>query len=373
MLFPLPPFRMMLPAIPIAAGSPFIDYDSNFSWIDDIPPGGAVIMTPRLGRACYGNRPCRGPYFQLASLIGRDDLTGQYWREPFVADGIRNGRGFRSYHARAVVPGRVGIPREDRREQKQSDYQSLFHVVHLPSKILNFAALIGASSCSDPAHGLDSPTVMNDFNIVVLISGRGSNLKALIEQAKYYRVSAVVSNNPEAGGLAYAAQAGIPTYSFSRSDYPSLKAFKQTIFEKTAALKPDAVALAGFMQVIQPEFVRSFYGRMLNIHPSLLPAYPGLDTHARVIAAGERLHGCTVHFVDAGVDTGPIIAQAACELTAEDTEHSAADKVLCWEHKLYPWAANCLARGEVRLGGGKVERTARALEEAVQLGFLIPA
>ena len=211
-----------------------------------------------------------------------------------------------------------------------------------------------------------------DFNVLVLISGRGSNLKSLIDRAEAYRVSAVVSNNPEAGGLQYARDAGIPAYPFARSEYASLSAFKEAIFRKVADLNPNLIALAGFMQVIQPEFVTAFSGRMINIHPSLLPSYPGLDTHKRVVAAKEPVHGCTVHFVDTGVDTGPIIAQARCELCPDDTEESAAAKVLRREHELYPWVVNGIARRTIAFEHGRVRLDDSARAEAHSRGFTLP-
>jgi len=212
-----------------------------------------------------------------------------------------------------------------------------------------------------------------DFRVLVLISGRGSNLKALIEQASAYRVAAVLSNNPEAGGLHYAREAGIPEFAFDRRDYPSLAALKHAIFARTEEISPDLVALAGFMQVVQPEFVRAYKGRMVNIHPSLLPKHPGLDTHRRVLAAGDTRHGCTVHFVDAGVDTGPLIAQAQCEICSGETEESAASKVLAWEHRIYPWVLNSIARGGIRLGANGVEADDQARDDARARGFILAA
>ena len=209
--------------------------------------------------------------------------------------------------------------------------------------------------------------------VAVFISGRGSNLKSLLENQLHYRIWAVISDNPDAPGLSFAATMGVGTYAFDRSQFPNRAAFKSAIYEKLAELKPDLVALAGFMQIVPESVVREWMGRLVNIHPSLLPAYPGLDTHRRVLEAGERIHGCSVHFVDAGVDTGPIIAQAACEVLSSDDEQLLAARVLRYEHQIYPWVLNNLAAGKIELRGSAPYYDRLVMEEAARLRFSLPA
>jgi formyltetrahydrofolate-dependent phosphoribosylglycinamide formyltransferase len=186
----------------------------------------------------------------------------------------------------------------------------------------------------------------------VLISGRGSNMAALIEAARApdypAEIALVLSNRADAAGLAHAAAAGIATAviesrGFGRDREGFERAMQAALVRHGIAL----VALAGFMRVLTPWFVAQWEGRMLNIHPSLLPAFPGLDTHARALAAGVRLHGCTVHLVSAGVDEGPILAQAAVPVRDDDTEATLAARVLAEEHRLYPaiLARIAVARG----------------------------
>ncbi len=194
----------------------------------------------------------------------------------------------------------------------------------------------------------------------VLISGRGSNLAALIAaaQAPAYpaALTLVVSNEPAAGGLAHAAAAGIPTAVVSHRDRP--KADFEAALE--AALQRsgiELIALAGFMRVLSAAFVQRWSGRLVNIHPSLLPAFPGLDTHAQALAAGVRLAGCTVHFVSAAVDGGPIIGQAAVPVRPDDTADSLAARVLAAEHRLYAACLAQVAGGHIRLQAGRVAWT----------------
>ncbi|WP_338661348.1 phosphoribosylglycinamide formyltransferase [Pararoseomonas sp. SCSIO 73927] len=193
----------------------------------------------------------------------------------------------------------------------------------------------------------------------VLISGRGSNLGALIEAARRpdypAELALVLSNRADAAGLDRARAAGIPTAvvesrPFGR-DRAGFEAAMQRVLDG-AGIR--LIALAGFMRVLTEGFVSAWDGRMLNIHPSLLPAFPGLDTHARALAAGVRLHGCTVHFVTPGVDEGPIIAQAAVPVLPEDDEAALAARVLAQEHRLYPAALAWAASGAARLEGGRV-------------------
>jgi phosphoribosylglycinamide formyltransferase 1 len=213
---------------------------------------------------------------------------------------------------------------------------------------------------------------MSFFKIAVLISGRGSNLSSLIDNAQHYQVTAVISNNTTAPGLAIAERAGIPTYAFSEASFSSKCEHKFAVFSALADCAPDLVALAGFMQIVPREVVAKYFGSMVNIHPSLLPAYPGLDTHKRALAAGESIHGCTVHFVDGGVDTGPVIAQAKCQCCPADSEEQLASRVLSYEHRLYPWVVNGLACGGIRFESGKVVYDRAAIEEARKHQFLLP-
>lgn len=199
-------------------------------------------------------------------------------------------------------------------------------------------------------------------NVVCLISGRGSNLAAILRAARQERwsetvgarVAAVISNRAEAPGLAVAAQEGVPAAVVPSASYPTREAFEAALVERIDAHAPHLVVLAGFMRVLTPRFVARYEGRLINIHPSLLPAFPGLATHRRALAAGVRVHGCTVHFVDRDVDAGAIVAQAAVRVRHDDTEESLAERVLQQEHRLLPSSIRALLTGAVRLEGGRV-------------------
>jgi len=210
-----------------------------------------------------------------------------------------------------------------------------------------------------------------ELNVVVLISGRGSNLLTLISAAVSYRVTAVVSDRVDAPGLEYARSAGILTHVIPREAYPSRAKHRAALQALVASLTPDLIALAGFMQILPPPFIRAFAGRIVNIHPSLLPAWPGLDTHARVLAAGETRHGCSVHLVDEGVDTGAVIAQAALTCSSADTPRGLAERVLVLEHRLYPWVVSAVARGHITLAPGLVRCSPAARDEAAREGFTL--
>lgn len=210
-----------------------------------------------------------------------------------------------------------------------------------------------------------------DLDIVVLISGRGSNLKSLIDKAKSYSIKAVISNKPDAPGLGFAREAAIPAFAFDRRDYGSVKEQKQAIWKKIEELSPGLVALAGFMLIVDAEFIERCSGRIVNIHPSLLPAYPGLDTHRRVLDAKEARHGCSVHYVDGGVDTGPLIAQAQCDCSEGDDVEKLSSRVLALEHELYPWAIDAIARKLIWLENGAVKYSPDARLEAAERGFRI--
>ncbi|MBC9209982.1 phosphoribosylglycinamide formyltransferase [Roseomonas aerophila] len=199
----------------------------------------------------------------------------------------------------------------------------------------------------------------------ILISGRGSNMAALLaaaaDPAYPAEIALVLANKPAAGGLARAAEAGIPTAVVeSRAFGRDRAGFEMAMEAELAKHGVELIALAGFMRVLTEGFVGRWAGRMINIHPSLLPAFPGVDTHARALAAGVRFHGCTVHLVTPGVDEGPIIAQAAIPVLADDTEDSLGARVLEQEHALYPAALALVAGGRVRVEGDRavIERPA---------------
>ena len=188
--------------------------------------------------------------------------------------------------------------------------------------------------------------------LVILISGRGSNMQAMVEAG--LPVAAVISNRADAAGLAYAAGRGIATAVVPHRDYATREAFDAALAQAIDAFRPDLVALAGFMRVLTGDFVLHYQGRLLNIHPSLLPAFPGLDTHARALAAGVKLHGCSVHFVTAELDHGPIVIQAAVPVLPHDDEARLAARVLAEEHRIYPQAARWFLDGKLVIDGGVV-------------------
>ncbi len=191
----------------------------------------------------------------------------------------------------------------------------------------------------------------------VLISGRGSNLQALIDAAAApdypAEIVLVLSNRPDAKGLERAAAAGIPTSVVPHRDYETRAAFEAALTEVLSEAGAELVCLAGFMRVLTEAFVGRWQGRLVNIHPSLLPAFPGLDTHARALAAGVKLHGCSVHLVSAEVDEGPIIGQAAVPVLPGDDEAALAARVLEAEHRLYPLCLGLLAADRVRIEGSR--------------------
>ena len=200
--------------------------------------------------------------------------------------------------------------------------------------------------------------------IVVLISGQGSNLDAIARASEAEdwpgRVVAVISNRPDARGLVSAQARGIATEVLDHKAFADRAAFDAALAQAVDRHEPDLVVLAGFMRILTPEFVGRYDGRMLNIHPSLLPAFTGLNTHRRAIEAGCKLAGATVHFVSAEIDHGPIVAQAAVPVLADDDETSLAARVLAAEHVLYPRAVGWFVRGELRLRDGRVAHTGDA-------------
>jgi phosphoribosylglycinamide formyltransferase-1 len=188
--------------------------------------------------------------------------------------------------------------------------------------------------------------------IVVLISGRGSNMLALLEAG--LPVNAVISNRADAGGLAAAAARGIATRVVEHRAHPTREAFDAALAAAIDAFAPRLVALAGFMRILTPGFVERYQGRLLNVHPSLLPAFSGLHTHERALAAGVKVHGCTVHFVTPALDHGPIVAQAAVPVRPGDDAAALAARVLKQEHIVYPRAVRWFLEGRFDLRNGVV-------------------
>jgi phosphoribosylglycinamide formyltransferase-1 len=194
---------------------------------------------------------------------------------------------------------------------------------------------------------------MTRRRVAILISGRGSNMNALIDAARAdtypAEIALVLSNRPEAAGLERAKANGIATEAIVSKGFPSREAFDEALDARLRAAGIELICLAGFMRILSAKFVDAWRNRLINIHPSLLPLFPGLDTHARALAAGVRIHGCTVHFVRAEVDSGPIIAQAAVRVVAADTAETLANRVLAVEHETYPFALSLVAGDKARV------------------------
>jgi phosphoribosylglycinamide formyltransferase, formyltetrahydrofolate-dependent len=194
--------------------------------------------------------------------------------------------------------------------------------------------------------------------LAILISGRGSNMAALIDAVRTGEIDAaigvVISNRPDAAGLKIAAAAGVATAIVDHRAFGERAEFEHALTAAIDAASPDLVVLAGFMRVLSPAFVTRYAGRLLNIHPSLLPAYTGVDTHRRALADGVRIHGCTVHFVTADVDCGPIVAQAAVTVQPDDDEATLAARVLAAEHRLLVGAVRWFCADRLTLDGARV-------------------
>ena len=184
-------------------------------------------------------------------------------------------------------------------------------------------------------------------SIVLLISGRGSNMEAIFNAALPLNIKAVISNRPDAGGLATASQRGVATCVVDHKAHPTRQAFDTALAELIDQFAPDYIVLAGFMRVLTEAFVERYPKRIVNIHPSLLPAFPGLHTHQRALAGGVKIHGTTVHFVTSQLDHGPIIIQAAVPVLPSDDEDTLARRVLVQEHRIYPQALRWLAENRV--------------------------
>jgi phosphoribosylglycinamide formyltransferase-1 len=192
---------------------------------------------------------------------------------------------------------------------------------------------------------------------VILISGRGSNMISLLDANLPGECAAVISSKPDVAGLDSAAQRGVTTAVVDHRDFATREDFDAALAAEIDQHAPDLVLLAGFMRILTDDFVRRFEGRMLNIHPSLLPAFPGVKTHERAIAAGAKLAGCSVHFVTPMLDSGPIVAQAAVPVQFDDTPDALAKRVLVEEHRLYPLAARWFLEGRLSLVEGRVKAT----------------
>ncbi len=206
-------------------------------------------------------------------------------------------------------------------------------------------------------------------NIVILISGRGSNLEALIAARDAgnlpVNIAAVISNRPEAMGLETAQKAGIAAHFINHKAFAGREAFDAALAECIDDFSPDLVVLAGFMRILSEGFVRHYEGRLMNIHPSLLPSFPGLHTHQRALEEGVRIHGCTVHFVTPTLDHGPVIIQAAVPVLDSDSEESLSARVLRQEHLIYPQAVRWFAEDKLTLENGRVRLAAELADPAV--------
>lgn len=205
------------------------------------------------------------------------------------------------------------------------------------------------------------PTVKN---IVILISGRGSNMEAIVRSAQaeqwesvlQARIAGVISNRPQAAGLAIARDLGVPTLALDHKIYATREAFDAALAQAIDAWQPDLVLLAGFMRVLTAGFVGRYAGRLMNIHPSLLPSFAGLDTHQRALDTGVKIHGSTVHFVTPDLDDGPIIIQAAVPVLAQDNASTLATRVLQQEHRIYPLAVRWFVEGQLQVEQGRVRQ-----------------
>ena len=199
---------------------------------------------------------------------------------------------------------------------------------------------------------------MTKKRVGILISGRGSNMMALVEAARVPDYPAdiviVISNRPEAEGLVWARRQGLAAEAIDHKAFARREDFEAQLHQTLAAAQVDLVCCAGFMRLMTASFVERWHGRMLNIHPSLLPSFKGLHTHEQALAAGVKIAGCTVHFVVPEMDSGPIVAQAAVPVLEGDTPDRLSDRILVAEHKLYPHAVRLVASGAARLEGGRV-------------------
>ncbi|MBT7427891.1 MAG: phosphoribosylglycinamide formyltransferase [Betaproteobacteria bacterium] len=200
--------------------------------------------------------------------------------------------------------------------------------------------------------------------IVILISGRGSNMRAIIEAKLPYKICGVFSNNPDAEGISHAKHAGIETCVIDHRDYPDRVSYDEALGESIETLNPDLIVLAGFMRILTPGIINRFSNRIINIHPSIIPAFTGLNTHNRALATGVRVHGCTVHFVTPDLDEGPIIAQAALQIKSDDTPQTLSERVLALEHKILPKTITWILEGLCSLSDGQVSLDPKIFDDS---------
>lgn len=206
--------------------------------------------------------------------------------------------------------------------------------------------------------------------VVVLISGGGTNLQALIDAAAAgapFEIRAVISNQPNAYGLERANRAGIPSEVLDHRRFPDRRDFDEALARIIDNYQPELILLAGFMRILTPEFVKRYHGRMLNIHPSLLPRFQGLNTHARVLEAGETEHGASIHYVTEELDGGPVIIQARVPVRQDDTPQTLAARVLAQEHRIYPLVVNWVADGRLTLDDDKILFDGKPLSQPLRL------
>jgi phosphoribosylglycinamide formyltransferase 1 len=206
--------------------------------------------------------------------------------------------------------------------------------------------------------------------IVILISGRGSNMQALLTAGLPCQIAAVISNRSDAQGLEIARQHGIATQVVAHKDHADRPTFDAALAEAIDAYQADFIVLAGFMRILTEQFVNRYHGRLINIHPSLLPAYAGVKTHERALQDGVKIHGCTVHFVTPDLDHGPIIIQAAVPVTGNDTPQTLSARVLQEEHLIYPQAIRWLCNGQVSLD--QAGRVVSRLTEHIGAALVAP-
>ncbi len=202
-------------------------------------------------------------------------------------------------------------------------------------------------------------------SLVILISGRGSNMQALIDAGLPGRIAAVISNKPDAPGLEIAKKCGLETRTLDPRSYSGREAFDAALAEAIDAYNPGLVALAGFMRILGESFVNRYLGRLMNVHPSLLPAFPGLHTHEQALREGVKIHGCTVHFVTSQLDRGPIIIQAAVPVLPGDSEETLAARVLQQEHRIYPEAVKWFMEGRLKLAENIVKVSDAGFDSSV--------
>jgi phosphoribosylglycinamide formyltransferase-1 len=189
---------------------------------------------------------------------------------------------------------------------------------------------------------------------VILISGRGSNMRAIVEARTGLEVKAVISNRPDAQGLEWARSQGLATQAIDHTKFASREAFDSALAAAIATLSPDLILLAGFMRIFSEGFIDRFPRRIMNIHPSLLPSFPGLHTHRQALAAGVKVHGATVHVVTPALDNGPIVIQGAVPVLRDDTEETLSARVLAVEHRIYPQAVRWLVEDRIELAGAGI-------------------